>query len=211
MSFEKKEICLYGNRRMINRCRKAGLKMYNPKGPYNGYGYERLPLTVVIESDQEMETFRGIKAEVNAIPKKAPKTQEDIIAAWSRRLFRLLDGELTLEDCTEIAEEKLEAKEQQIDELNYRQDVHYSSKRQKLINRLERENPLRYIKNVYHAYNILAASERHNETNYDALLEYYHEEERLGNIPMGSAREYARRDMQPRYPNTTKQEVSVNG
>ena len=158
-----------------------------------------------------MDTFMRIKAEVEAMPKKAPKTKMQRITAWARRLYRLMDGELSMEECIDLANEKLEAKEQQIRKLLDKQCEYYSVKREKVIDAIIRSDPLRYIRDVNHAHNILAASERHNATNYEDLLEDYHEEERLGIIPMGSAREYARRDMQSWRPSTAKQEVPDNG
>ena len=56
---------------------------------------------------------------------------------------------------------------------------------------MERENPLRRIKDKSNALCILMASKRHNG-NYDSLLAYYHDRENDGSIEKGDAREFAR-------------------
>lgn len=201
MSNEKTEICLHGNRRLINACRKEGLELYNPLGKFNGYGYPRLPLTVVLNNEKERQTYDRLKAEVDEAPVKEPKTEEEKIAAWSRRLSRLLNNQLTLEQCIDIANEKLYAKELSLAKLEEKQDERFSVRRQKVINKVARKNPLRYIRDEAHARNIIEAHERHTGTNYDTLLEKYRSDEQWGIIPPGSAREYARRDMTPLLQN----------
>ena len=71
-----------------------------------------------------------------------------------------------------------------------------SVRRGKLIAKMERENPLRYIKNEEHAQNILAASERHNNSDYEDKLEEGRELAASGDIDRAEVKEYARNNMQ---------------
>lgn len=66
-----------------------------------------------------------------------------------------------------------------------------SVRRSSLIRKLERSNPLRYIKDKEHAYAIISASRRHNDTDYDEKLNLIHELERDGLIEKGNAKEIA--------------------
>jgi len=61
---------------------------------------------------------------------------------------------------------------------------------------MERENPLRRIENVDHAKAIIQASNRHNNSNYDSLLERYHADAEWGLIDRSEVRENARINMQ---------------
>ena len=70
-----------------------------------------------------------------------------------------------------------------------------SVKRGKLIAKMERENPLRPIKDYDHALAIIAASKRHNNTDYDNLLYEAHNMERYGDIEPGTAKEWAREQL----------------
>lgn len=190
--YQVKEISLKGNRKLINACKKAGLKTYNPKGAWNGYGYEKLPLAVVISSLSEMRKYNKIVKELEASEdvKKPTLTDEEKIEKWYTRLSKLTG--ISLEEAKDIAYEKLEYKDDQILNLYSRQDSHFSSQREKLIRKLQKSNPLRYIKDKEHADNILIASERHNNTNYEDKLEFVHDLEEAGLIDKGNAKEYAR-------------------
>ncbi len=109
---------------------------------------------------------------------------------WAKRLAKLAG--CTIEIAKEIAEAKLEYKAEKIAEMEARQINSYSAKRETLIRSMERENPLRYIKDIYHAESIVAAHHRHTETDYDEKLSYVHELEEWGIIDRGSAKEMAR-------------------
>ena len=122
--------------------------------------------------------------------KKPTLTEEEKIEKWYTRLSKLTG--ISLEEAKEIAYEKIEYKDEQIANLYSRQDSHFSNQREKLIRKLQRSNPLRYIKDKEHAENILLASERHNNSDYEDKLELIHEFEESGLIDKGSAKEYAR-------------------
>lgn len=188
-------ISLDGNRRLINVCRAAGLELENPRGQYNGYGYERLPLAVVIYNEADQQRYDAVIAAYNATPKKATKrkTPEEIKEAWCVRLAKLTD--IDIEEAREIADEKLEYKQDAIDRLNDKQVERYSSRRQKIINAKERENPLRRIENEGHADAIIAASNRHRYTQYDYRIEEAKEMVRLGEMDASEIKDYARTNM----------------
>jgi len=57
-------ITLNKNRRLVNLCRKSGLTLINPKGDWNGYGYEKLPQAVVINNPSELLKFNKLKKKV---------------------------------------------------------------------------------------------------------------------------------------------------
>ena len=70
-NYKSKSIPLNGNRKLINVVKKAGLKTYHPKGCWNGFGYEMLPLEVEINSLSEMRKFNKIKRELEDNCRKA--------------------------------------------------------------------------------------------------------------------------------------------
>ena len=122
---------------------------------------------------------------------KPPKTEEQIVEAWSKRLAKLAG--ITLEEAKQIAWEKLDAKDDQIAELESRQEARrYSIKRESLIRKIERSNPLRRIEDEHHAMCILAASYRHNFTDYDSRLEEYRELAACGDIDYSEVKAMAR-------------------
>ena len=92
-----------------------------------------------------------------------------------------------------MAEEKIDYKNDRISAMVSRQfGQGHSVKRGKLIAKMERENPLRPIKDYDHAIAIVAASKRHKNTAYDNLLQEAHDMERNGDIEPGTAKEWAR-------------------
>ena len=126
--------------------------------------------------------------------KRIPSTIENEKEEWSRRLVSLLHDDfpsLDMDDAMEMAQEKLDYKVRMLEKMEERQYESFSQKRASLIRKMERENPLRRIKDKSHALCILMASKRHNG-NYDSLLAYYHDRENDGSIEKGDAREFAR-------------------
>nr|DAY72081.1 MAG TPA: hypothetical protein [Caudoviricetes sp.] len=147
-------------------------------------------MAVKIKNLGEMRKFNKLKKEIEEAQQDAPvKKEVDPIEKWSKRLSKLTG--LSYEFCVEIAEEKLEYKEQEIQKLEERQNERLSVRRSSLIRKLERSNPLRYIKDKEHAYAIISASRRHNDTDYDEKLNLIHELERDGLIEKGNAKEIA--------------------
>ena len=157
---------------------------------YNGYGYQdhyhEYYLTAK-DGKAFMELLNGKKA-----PEKKVKTYEEVRDEWARSLVRKSKKAVTFEDAQIIAEEKLKYKEDRIAAMWSRQDERYSIKREKLIKKMKRENPLRRIIDYDHALAIIDASERHNKTPYDKFLQEAHELERYGEIERGTAKEWAR-------------------
>ena len=123
---------------------------------------------------------------------KKVKTYEEIRDEWARSLVKKSKNAVTFEEAKTIAEEKLRYKDERIAAMWSRQDEGYSIKREKLINKMKRENPLRRIIDYDHALAIIDASNRHNKTSYDKFLEQAHELERYGEIERGTAKEWAR-------------------
>lgn len=185
--YKEKVISLNGNRKLINAVKKAGLETFNPRGEYNGYGYKRLPLAVRIKSLGEMRKFNKIKAEILSLPPKKEKTQEEKIQEWARRLSKLTDT--PIDECVQIAYEKLNY---QIEQVNKLIDRGPSRERDKLIRKIERQNPLRRIENREHAEAILEASKRHNCTAYEIYLDEAEELAKLGEIDYEDKKSYAR-------------------
>lgn len=191
--YKAKSIPLNSNRRLINAVKKAGLETYHPQGPWNGYGYEKLPLEVRIESLSDMRKFNKVKREIEALPANKALTLEEKKLIWAKRLQKLApeEYELTLDEALAIADKKLEYKYEQINRLTDRQHERYSVCRQKLIDQIGRSNPLRRIVDEEHAAKVLAAHDRHAFSNYEVYLEEAHELEEEGVISKGHAKEYA--------------------
>ena len=157
---------------------------------YNGYGYQdhyhEYYLTAK-DGKAFLELLNGKKATAKKV-----KSYEEIRDEWARSLVRKSKNAVTFEDAKTIAEEKLRYKDERIDAMWSRQDERYSVKREKLINKMKRENPLRRIIDYDHALAIIDASNRHNKTSYDKFLEQAHDLERYGEIERGTAKEWAR-------------------
>lgn len=186
--YKEKIISLEGNKKLINACKKLGLQLHNPKGKWNGYGYDKLPMSVTIRSLSEMRAFNKLKNESIGI-KKVVLSDEEKIEKWANRLSKLTG--ISLEDALIIAEEKLEYKSKQIEIIEDRQREYCSIEREKLINKMKRENPLRHIKNIEHAEAIVSASSRHNTTNYESMLNYSKDLVKNGEIE--NSKEFARK------------------
>ena len=164
---------------------------YHSDYNWNGYGYADHDHFYLLARKDALMLMEMIEEK-----KKRPrKTEDDIKKAWARRLVRLTD-DIDYETALAIAEEKLDYKVQKIDEMESRQDERYSVRRQKLIKKMRRENPLRPIKNAEHAHAILAASERHKNTNYESMLQEAHELAELGEIDRGEVQQYARQHIE---------------
>ena len=164
---------------------------YNTYGAnYNGYGYQDHYHEYYLSAKDGkvfIELLNGKKATAKKV-----KSDEEIRDEWAKSLVRKSKNAVTFEDAQIIAEEKLRYKEDRIDAMWSRQDEGYSIKREKLINKMQRENPLRRIIDYDHALAIIDASERHNKTSYDKFLQQAHELERYGEIERGTAKEWAR-------------------
>lgn len=158
---------------------------------YNGYGYQDHYHEYYL-TNKDGKAFLELLNEKKKETKKA-KTWEEIRDAWSRSLVRKSENAVSFEVAQAIAEEKMNYKDEKIcDMLSRQSDRGFSIKRSRLIAKMERENPLRPIKDYDHAIAILAASKRHNQTYYDNLLDEAHEMERYGEIEPGTAKEWAR-------------------
>ena len=160
---------------------------------FNGYGYkDRYHEYYLTAKDGKafIELLNGKKA-----TEKKIKSDEEIRDEWARSLVRKSKKAISFEDAQSIAEEKLRYKDDRITAMWSRQDERYSVKREKLINKMQRENPLRRIIDYDHALAIIDASNRHNKTSYDKLLQEAHELERYGEIERGTAKEWARQQI----------------
>ena len=157
---------------------------------YNGYGYEDHYHEYYFTA-KDGKAFMELLNGKNTTTKKV-KSYEEVRDEWARSLVRKSKNAVTFEDAKTIAEEKLKYKEDRIEAVRSRQDERYSVKREKLINKMQRENPLRRIIDYDHALAIIDASNRHNKTSYDKLLQEAHELERFGEIERGTAKEWAR-------------------
>ena len=157
---------------------------------FNGYGYQdhyhEYYLTAK-DGKAFLELLNGKKTTAKNV-----KSYEEIRDEWARSLVRKSKNAVTFEEAKSIAEEKLRYKDERIDAMSSRQYERYSVKREKLIEKMKRENPLRRIIDYDHALAIIDASNRHNKTSYDKFLQQAHELERYGEIERGTAKEWAR-------------------
>ena len=157
---------------------------------YNGYGYQDHYHEYYLTA-KDGKTFVELLNGKKTTEKKV-KSDEEVRDEWARSLVKKSKNAVTFEEAKTIAEEKLKYKEDRIAAMWSRQDERYSIKREKLINKMQRENPLRRIIDYDHALAIIDASERHNSTPYDKFLKQAHELERYGEIERGTAKEWAR-------------------
>lgn len=172
-------------------CRRKKVDYHNFGDNFNGYGYQDHYHDYYLNA-------KGGKAFVEMLDAKKKvtkkvKTWEDVRDAWARSLVRKSENAVTFEEAQQMAEEKVDYKNDRISAMISRQfERGYSGKRGKLIAKMERENPLRPIKDYDHAMAIIAASKRHNNTIYDNLLNEAHDMERYGDIEPGTAKEWVR-------------------
>lgn len=153
---------------------------------WNGYGYSNKHRVYSLTPTQ----VREYNALANEKQKK-PAKSIDKIEVWAKRLSKLTN--ITLDNARAIAQEKIEYKEHQIELMQERQSATAPSvMRDKLIKKMERENPLRRIEDSEHAYAILSASRRHTDTNYEAQLDIARELVAVGDIDAVEVKDYAR-------------------
>lgn len=167
--------------------REHALKWKEERSGWNGYGYTDTERNILVSVKDAKVVTQMLKKRASA-----PKPDEDDLKeAWCRRLVRLTG--ISIETARRIADEKLNAKEGQVIELEERQrDRRYSVRRERLINKIRRENPLRWIRDEEHAMNILKASARHTHSDYDEQLKLAHRMSEWRDINPALAREYAR-------------------
>ena len=165
---------------------RKNIKIAEERGTnYNGYGYADTIRKYENMTLAQVREFNKIGKEKT----KPKKTEEEKEITWVNRLSKLTG--ITTEEAQEIAQEKKEYKDRQIELLEERQIDNLSIKRQRLINKIEKSNPLRRIVDSEHAQNILSASNRHNG-NYENLLDEGRELAAAGEIEKSQVREYAR-------------------
>lgn len=156
---------------------------------YNGYGYKDTTRCYTL-SDSELAEYHSL------LPTKKREKfeicEEDRIATWARRLVKLTD--ISIEEATKIGQQKIKYHEDKIYDMKDRDIECPSKQRDRLIQKMERENPLRRIIDADHAQAILSAYNRHKKTDYEYQLEQAHEMEQFGELQKGSAREYARQN-----------------
>ena len=134
---------------------------------WNGWGYDWQHHWYLLRPKDAAEVERMIADK--ASKSRRTRTDEEKKISWARSLSRWTG--ISVEDAMEIAEEKLEYKMEKIKELEDRQENRgYSVRRERLINKQWRSNPLRPIRDREHAFNILQASVSHNYSDYDTQL-----------------------------------------
>lgn len=166
---------------------------------WNGYGYQDKYndyFVSVSDGRKILSIIAGKKTK-----RKPAKTWEQVRDTWARRLVRLLSCEpgyewITLSIAQDIAEEKNDYKFQQIEKVEERQHERYSPRRASLVRKMERENPLRHIVDVDHAKAIIQASNRHNNSDYERLLDKFRDDAEWGLIDRSEVKEKARINMQ---------------
>jgi hypothetical protein len=175
-----------GNQLDCNHSQKIFLgkfKEIKKKGiNFNGFGYSDYLITVELTEEQR-EKFASLG-------KAKPQKNTDPKTAWVNRLTKLTGIESA--EALEIADEKIAYKEEQIRQLHDAQVEHYSTRRQSLINKITRQNPLRRIVDLEHAQAILAAHKRHTTTDYDDKLQEAKELASKSLIDHGEVKEWAR-------------------
>ena len=190
-----REDCIFLLPKLKNECKKAGLRIENMRGDWNSYGYTKLPQHVILNNEEDKKKYISIYNKGLSIIKKQPKqkSEDDVIKAWVNRLVKLTG--IDKEEAEDIAEQKLDANRDNIMEMEDRQSSsRYSIKREKLIDKMKRENPLRRINDIEHANAILAASKRHQRSNYDYLLSEATDLVNKGELDPSERKDYARKN-----------------
>jgi hypothetical protein len=155
------------NRKLLLHLKKEGVKVAKPiKGVlYKHYQYAPL---AVVASEENLKLYKKALKKFAPTPKKV-LSEDEKIEKWAKRLAKLVN--LELDEALEIAREKIDYHQKNINALIDKEAVRPSRARGKLIEKLQRANPLRYIKDTEHACNILSAHNRHENSDYEAALE----------------------------------------
>lgn len=190
---------VYNLREKYNLCKKVGAAFEDIRELQHAYGNHSFYRTigrVATLTDEQLYEFKKL---ARAKSKKTPRkilTDAEKQEQWCRRLVKLVgDPTFTLAQARTIAQEKIDYKANQIYMMQDRQCENPSRQRGKLINKMERENPLRRIEDVEHAQAILAASHRHNNTNYESKLEEGRELASMGELDRADVRDFARQEI----------------
>ena len=163
-----------------NKCVEKGVN-------YNGYGYADKQRYYTL-TENELNEYNAL-----LINKKPVKVEKDPQLIWAKRLIKFIP-EITLDEALLMAQDKIDYKKEKITELENQNAERFSMQREKLIKKMYRENPLRYIRDQEHAYWIMEADKRHNCTNYEATLKYARELAEVGNIEKSNVKIYARKN-----------------
>ena len=208
MSKLPRTVSLCRDRKKINACKKVGLPLHNPRGRWNGYGYERLPIAVTLSTIGEVRKFNKICKKLTEKKEKPTETRSPAqkIESWCKRLS-LLSG-ISIEEARNIAQEKIDYLDVNIEKrfssaqayepkgITARYPLWVKQAEKDYYRFYEDESvALRKITDKEHAYAILSASNRHNNTNYESKLEEGKELAKIGNIEKSEVRNYARRHL----------------
>lgn len=199
---------LYGDRKKINACKKVGLPLHNPRGEWNGYGFERLPMAVTLSTIGEVRKFNKICKELAEYKEKPKKTRspQEKIESWCKKLSLLT--EIPIEEARNIAQEKIDYFDRNVEKRFSSAQAYeprgVTARYPAWVKQAEKEYhrfyedesiALRRIKDKEHAYAILSASKRHNNTAYESRLEEGKELAKIGDIEISEVRDYARRNL----------------
>ena len=169
-------------KKRIDSLKALGIPVYKACTGFEKNGHYVKPVIVNI-IPKEFEEKAVVK-------KSKPKSEEQKVAEWCRRLDKLTG--CGVEEANRIAWEKLAYRDREVIELENRQVERYSSERAKLVRKIISENPLRRITGKDHAEAILKASERHRDTDYEKRLKETSELAHEGLIDFDEAYELAR-------------------
>lgn len=178
----------------VTQLRAAKIPTYKScLGFTENHGYYKPILVNIIPKN-----YKGVLTKwLNGRKPKKVKTQQDKINSWCKRLSKL--SGCSLDMAAKIAQQKLNYKNLKIDEMEQRQwERGFSTKRESLLNKMYKTNPLRRITDETHAQAIMQAHKRHTETNYDAMLYEAHSLIEQGELCRDEAKEYARLNCKPK-------------
>jgi hypothetical protein len=190
-----KYLSVFGLRRYQNAAKQLGYEIYEQRDLERAYGqnyfYRTTDKYVLVTPGQRQKLLALVEAKERKA--STPLTEEQKQEKWARRLANLTG--ISLEEAKHIAGEKIAYKRRQIDMMEGRESMWgHSVRRQKVIDKVERDNPLRRIEGEDHAQAILEASHRHRDTDYEERLKEGHELADCGLIEHEEVRESARLD-----------------
>jgi len=200
---KKVDLVIYGTRNH-NILKSFGLEIERGRtGEYNGYGYERLPNAYIYNSSDN-KIWKKMIAKIEKVAiKKLPKTRspKEKIESWCKRLS-LLSG-ISIEEAKKIAQEKIDYYDTNV-EKRFSSAQAYEPRGSRYpawVKQAEKDYyrfyndesvALKRITDEEHAFAILSASNRHNNTDYESRLEEGKELAKIGDIDKSEVKEYAR-------------------
>ena len=190
-------VSIHSDPRAVREAHKDPLiSVYRISGRWTGYGYEVLDRVITaIDAKKIRKILKKIDARKKA--PSTPLTPEKKIERWTRRLDKFTDCGLDI--AKQIAQEKIDYEWDRVEraataEVRGSRIPAWHRAAERKYDRAGDDISvlLSPITDSEHAHAILAASRRHNNSDYEIKLDEAHDLAEIGEISQDDVRDYAR-------------------